>query len=266
MAYFAPETEEHLTGAGLKPGRMSYFAGRAAPMGAVGPGVVAATFYNFAPGLVARSIPAAWALATPEELVTARFAAVDAALRRMLGDDVVASPDVAEAAELARRAAEAATGEGRPLAAAHLDLTWPTAPHLVLWHALTILREHRGDGHIATLVAAEMDGLSALVSYTATGRGFVTSFAMASRGWSLEQWDGAVAALTERGVLAADGTLTEAGTELRKGVEDITNRLGAAPWNHLGDDGAARLGDIGGRLVRSLLTAGCFPDGVFAAR
>lgn len=266
MAYFAPETEEHLTGAGLKPGRMSYFAGRAAPMGAVGPGVVAATFYNFAPGLVARSIPAAWALATPEELVTARFAAVDAALRRMLGDDVVASPDVAEAAELARRAAEAATGEGRPLAAAHLDLTWPTAPHLVLWHALTILREHRGDGHIATLVAAEMDGLSALVSYTATGRGFVTSFAMASRGWSLEQWDGAVAALTERGVLAADGTLTEAGTELRKGVEDITNRLGAAPWNHLGDDGAARLGEIGGRLVRSLLTAGCFPDGVFAAR
>ncbi len=89
---------------------------------------------------------------------------------------------------------------------------------------------------------------------------------MASRGWSQEQWDGAVAALAERGVLGADGALTDAGTALRAEVEDTTNRLGAAPWNHLGDDGAARLGEIGGRLVRALLAAGCFPDGVFATR
>lgn len=265
MAYFAPETEELLTGAGLKPGRMSYFAGRAAPMGAVGAGVVAATFYNFSPTLVARSIPDAWTLATPETLVAARFAAVDAALRRMLGDDVVASPEVAEAAGLARRAAEACTVEGRPLAAGHLDVAWPAEPHLVLWHALSILREHRGDGHIAALVAAGLSGLEALVSYTATGRGFVMPFAMASRGWKQEQWDAAGAALAERGVLAADGTLTGDGTALRKRIEDDTNRLGAGPWDHLGDEGAARLGEIGGGLVRTLLAAGCFPDGVFAA-
>lgn len=265
MAYFAPETEELLTGAGLKPGRMSYFAGRAAPMGAVGPGVVAATFYNFNPTLVARSIPDAWALAAPEALVMARFAAVDAALRRMLGDDVVTSAEMAEAAGLARRAAEACTVEGRPLAAAHLDLEWPGAPHLVLWHALSVLREHRGDGHIAVLVAAGLSGLEALVSYTATGRGFVVPFAMGSRGWSQEQWDGAVAALAGRGVLDGDGALTAEGTALRKGIEDDTNRLGAGPWDHLGDAGAARLGEIGGGLVRSLLAAGCFPDGVFAA-
>jgi hypothetical protein len=264
MCYFAPETEQHLTGAGLKPGRMSYFAGRSAPMGAVGPGVVAATFYNFSPSLVARTIPAAWTMATPAALVTARFAAVDAALRRMLGDDVVASPEVAEAAGLARRAAEACSVQGRPLAAAHLDLEWPTEPHLVLWHALSILREHRGDGHIAMLVGADLDGLEALVSYTATGRGFVTPFAMASRGWSQEQWDAAVVRLAERGVLTADGALTGDGTTLRKGIEDDTNRLGAGPWTHLGDDGAARLAEIGGGLVRMLLAAGCFPDGVFA--
>ncbi|WP_300017784.1 hypothetical protein [Pseudonocardia sp.] len=266
MCYFAPETEQHLTAVGLKPGRMSYFAGRSAPMGAVFPGVVAATFYNFNPELVARSIPAAWSMATPAVLVTARFAAVDAALRRMLGDDVVASPAVAEAAALARRAAEGCTVEGRALAAAHLDLDWPTEPHLVLWHALTILREHRGDGHIAVLVGAGLDGLEALVSYTATGRGFVTSFAMASRGWSQEQWDAAVVRLAERGLLTAAGELTADGTALRKRIEDDTNRLGADPWIHLGDDGAARLGEIGGGLVRSLLAAGCFPDGVFASR
>ncbi len=266
MAYFAPETEQHLVAAGLKPGRMCYFAGRSAPMGAVGAGVVTATFYNFNGALVARHIPAAWALAAPSTLVGARFAAVDDALRRMLGADVLASADVAEAAELARRAASACTGEGRPLAAAHLELDWPAAPHLVLWHAVTILREHRGDGHITRLVDAGLSGLEALVSYTATGRGFVVPFAQASRGWSREQWDAAVAALADRGVLDAGGALTPAGEALRTQIEADTNRLGHAPWAHLGADGAARLGEIGGALVRALLAAGCFPDGVFAAR
>jgi hypothetical protein len=266
MAYFAPETEEHLTAAGLRPGRMSYFAGRSAPMGAVGAPVVAATFYNFNPELVARHIPAAWALAEPAALVAARFAAVDAALRRMLGSAVVDSPEAAEAAGLARRAAEACTGEGRPLAAAHLDLEWPSAPHLVLWHALSILREHRGDGHVALLLTAELSGAEALVSATATGRGFVPEFAMASRGWSQGQWDAAVARLHERGILDTDGQLTADGTALRRRIEHDTNRLGGTPWAHLGDEGAARLGELGGALVRALLAAGCFPDGVFAAR
>lgn len=265
MSYFAPETEELLTAAGLLAGRMTYFAGRAAPMGAVGPGVVAATFYNFNPALVARSIPAAWELADPATLVAARFAAAGAALRRMLGDDVLGAPEVAEAAGLARRAAEAVTPEGRPLAAAHLDLDWPTEPHLVLWHALSILREHRGDGHVAQLVAAGLDGCEALVSYTATGRGFVPGFAMTSRGWSQEQWDAAAGRLRSRGLLDAGGALTAEGTALRKRVEDATNRSGAAPWSHLGAGGAARLGDLGGRLVRALLAAGCFPEGIFAA-
>lgn len=266
MTYFAPETEQHLVAAGLKPGRMCYFAGRSAAMGAVAPGVVTATFYNFNGALVARHIPAAWGLATPATVVAARFAAVDGALRRMLGDDVVASADVAEAAGLARRAASACTAEGRPLAAAHLDLDWPSEPHLVLWHALSILREHRGDGHVALLVDAGLGGLEALVSYTATGRGFVAPFAMASRGWSQEQWDEAVLALEERGVLDAEGALTPAGEDLRKVIELDTDRLGHAPWANLGADDVARLGEIGGVLVRALLAAGCFPEGVFAPR
>lgn len=265
MTYFAPETEEHLTAAGLKRGRMCYFAGRAAPMGAVGPGVVAATFYNFSPTLVARHLPAAWGLASPAAVVAARFAAVDAALRRMLGDDVVASAEVAEAAGLARRAAEAASVEGRPLAAAHLDVPWPDAPHVVLWHGLSVLREHRGDGHVALLAAAGLDGLEALVSYTATGRGFVAPFAMASRGWSREEWDAGAARLAERGLLDDTGALTPEGAALRRQVEHDTDRLGAGPWQHLGAEGAARLAETGGRLTAALLAAGCFPAGVFAA-
>lgn len=266
MAYFAPETEERLTGAGLKPGRMTYFAGRAAPMGAVGGGVVAATFYNFAPGLVARHLPAAWELATPAAVVEARFAAVDAALRRMLGDDAIGAPEIAEAAALARRAAQGCPVEGRPLAAAHLDLAWPAEPHLALWHALSVLREHRGDGHVAVLAAAGLDGLEALISHTATGRGFVPEFARTSRGWTQEQWDAAAARLADRGLLEPTGALTGSGAALRKRLEDDTSRLGLAPWALLGDDGAARLAEIGGGLVRRLLAAGCFPQGLFAGR
>ncbi|NMI00614.1 hypothetical protein HF526_25380 [Pseudonocardia sp. K10HN5] len=273
MVYFAPETERLLTGAGLEPGRMTYFAGRAAPMGAVSASVVAATFYNFNPDLVARHIPAAWELADPATLVAARFAAADAALRRLLGDETVASPAVAEAAGLARRAAEACDPQGRPLAAGHLDLEWPVEPHLVLWHALSILREHRGDGHIALLLDAGLTGIEALVTATATGKGFVVPFAKASRGWSDAQWDGAVAALRSRGLLGdGDGSgpdglgLTAEGDALRRRLEGDTDRLGAGPWSHLGADDAGRLAELGGVLVRTLVAAGCFPDGVFAAR
>jgi hypothetical protein len=265
MIYFAPEADRHLAAAGLRPGRMTYFASRAAPMGAVGPGVVAAVFHNFHPALVARHIPRAWTLAAPDAVLPARLAAVDAALRRMLGDGVAQDADVVEAAGLARRAAEAVAVEGRPLAAAHAELPWPDAPHLVLWHAVSVLREHRGDGHVAALVAAELDGLEALVSHTATGRGFVPAVARASRGWSEEEWAAGAARLTGRGLLDADGALTDEGRALRRGVEQETDRLGAGPWRALGAERAARLGEVGGRLVAALLAAGCFPAGVFAA-
>lgn len=267
LVYFAEESEPRFVAAGLEPGRMSYFAGRAAPMGAVSASVVTATFFNFNHELVAQSIPKAWRLADPSALVAARFEIADAALRRLLGDDGVGSPEVAEAAGLARTAAEAATVEGRPLAAGHLDVEWPGEPHLVLWHALSILREHRGDGHIAALVAARLSGLEALLTATATGTGFVPGFARASRGWSREQWDAGIAGLRERGLLdpAQDLTLTPDGAALRERLEEDTDRLGAAPWDALGADGAGRLAELGTGLARTALAAGAFPaEGVFA--
>ncbi|MGW2879463.1 SCO6745 family protein [Streptomyces sp. NPDC001233] len=264
MAYFAPETEEELTAAGLEAGVMCYLGGRAAPMGAVSASVVHAVFYTFNPERVRRHIPKAWSLATPATLVEARFVAADRALNRMLGAEVITSPEVAEAAELARRAASSAATEGRPLAGSHQELDWPTAPHLVLWHGLNILREHRGDGHMATLLNAGLSGLQALVSNAATGRGFLPSFAQSHRGWSEEQWDTAVDELRERGVLDAAGGLTKEGSALRAQLEEDTDRSGAAPWRTLGADGIQRLADVGGRLTNLLLAAGCLPsEGVF---
>jgi len=267
LIYFAPETEERLVATGLEPGRMCYFAGRSAPMGAVNGGVVAATFYNFNPALVARCIPKAWQLASPAAVIKARFAAADAALSRLLGPDVVASADMTAFAGLVREAASACSAEGRPLYAGHADLDWPDAPHLVLWHGLSLLREHRGDGHVAALLASGLSGLAALITHVATGRGFVPGFARSSRGWSRAAWDQAVADLIARGLLEADDVLAPAGQELRADVEAATDRMAAAPWQHLGDQRTEEVIRIGKAMTRLVMAAGAFPsEGVFAAR
>ncbi|MEW2517207.1 SCO6745 family protein [Actinacidiphila alni] len=263
MVYFAPETQAELTAAGLEKSRMCYFAGRAAALGPVGAAVVASTFYNFNPALVARHIPRAWTMATPEAITAARLRAVDAVQHRLLGAAADA-PEMAEAAGLALRATEACTGAGRPLYAAHAELPRPEQPHLAFWHATTLLREYRGDGHLAVLLSAELDGLEALVTHTATGKGFLPDFARASRGWSEQEWDAASERLRERGVLDAAGTLTEAGVELRRQIESETDRLGRAPYEHLGEEGTARLTELAQGLTMRALGAGAFPAGVFA--
>ena len=263
MTYFVPETEAHLVAVGLRPGRMCYFAGRAAPMGAVTGGVVAATFYNFNPVLVAKHVPRAWTLATPEVVVAARFRSVDAALRRLLGETAT-SPDISEAADLARTASQACTPEGRPLYAGLADLDWPGEPLLDLWHGTSLLREHRGDAHTAALVGAGLSGLEALVTHTATGRGFTRQAAQLTRGWTEAEWSVAEDGLRERGLLDRDGALSAAGAAHRASVEDATSRASCAPWEHLGPERSARLAEIGTGLTRTLLAAGVFPDGVLS--
>ncbi len=267
LSYFVPETEQKLTEAGLRPGRMCYFAGRSAAMGAVTAAVVTATFYNFDPGLVRRHIPRAWTLASPADILAARLEAVDLALRRLLGADLIGSAEVAEAAVLARRATEACGPEGRPLFAAHAELDWPGPPHLQLWHAITLLREHRGDGHLAALLGQHLNGIDAIVSHTATGRGFLEPAAKALRGWSNEDWAASVRRLQDRGLLDDAGSgLTQQGSALRARLEADTDELASAPWRRLGVADSQRLTDLGKSLSRLVVAAGAFPAGVFAQR
>lgn len=266
LIYFAPEGDEHFTNLGLRAGRMGYFASRSAPLGAVSTSVVTATFYNFNPALVANYIPQAWTIASPERIIASRFEAVDAALRRLLGGDLIESATMREAAELAAEATTACTPEGRPLYAGHADLQWPTSPHLMLWHALSLLREHRGDGHIATLVAHELDGLAALITHTATGTGFRTEVAKSLRGWSDEQWDAGVERLHTDGILDSGGELTERGAAQRQRIEEQTDALALAPWVHLGDQKAERLRGLGRELADKALAEGAIPAGVFAGQ
>jgi hypothetical protein len=263
--YFSPEQDEYLTAVGLRPGRMCYFAGRAAAMGAVGPGTVTATFANFAPALVARHVPRAWTLAAPEQVLAARLDGARASLTRLLGGADAAAPEVAELAGLLREACTVLTPEGRPLYAAHADQPWPEEPVLSLWHGATLLREHRGDGHVACLLRAGLTGLESLVTHTLTGRGFTEAAARATRGWSDQEWAAAVDRLAARG-LVADGALTEAGVALRAEIEAGTDELSAAPWVHLGPERTTRVVELGRGLSARLVAAGAYPAGVLAAR
>jgi hypothetical protein len=260
--YFAPETDERLAAVGLRPGRMVYFAGRAAPMGPVGAGVVTATFYNFSPSLVAHMIPRAWTLASPEQVLAARLDAARASLTRLLGEQTAASPEVAELAGLLRDACSVLTPEGRPLYAGHADLPWPEEPLLQLWHGATLLREHRGDGHIAALLHAGLSGLEALITHSATGRGFTEVAAKATRGWTDEQWAAACAALADRGLLD-DAGLTAEGEELRSRIEMHTDALAADPWLSLGAEATARVVELGKGLSQRLVEGGAFGQGIF---
>ena len=264
LGYFSADVDEAMGGLGLR-GRARYFVSRAAAMGAVGPGVVTATFYHFHPGLVAHAMTGVWELTTPSAAVEARYRGVDASLRRLLGEDVIVSEQMAEAAGLARRAAEACTPQGRPLYAAHADLAWPDEPHLVLWHALTLLREHRGDGHVATLVGAGVSGLEALITHTATGKGFLLEAAQKSRGWSEDEWDACAASLVDRGLLDRDGALTDDGRTLRRELEATTDRLDFGPWSALGEQQVARLHELATPMVQRALENGALPPGVFAS-
>jgi hypothetical protein len=266
MLYFAPEADEELTKIGLRPGRMCYFASRSAAMGPVPAGVTTATFYNFNPTLVARYIPRAWGLASIEDILAARLTAADRALRRLLGgDEAAGSPAVAEAAELARDATVGLRPHGRPLYAGHADLDWPEEPHLVLWHAVTLLREYRGDGHVAVLLAAQVTGLDALITHTATGRGFTVAAAKNSRGWSDAEWAAAEARLREHGLLDGAG-LTVEGAKLRESIEAATDDIASDPWRRLGADRTDRLVELGRALSRQLVNAGAFPADTFARR
>ncbi|MFC9224527.1 hypothetical protein ACFT8W_28030 [Streptomyces hygroscopicus] len=257
--YFSPDYGEELAKLGLEDSTAAYFVGRAAAMGRVGPGTVTATFFSFSHELIARHIPAAWDVISPEVALEARWRAADSVLRRVLGEEAIASKEMAEAAELALRATEGCSRLARPLYAAHADLPVPDAPHLALWHAATLLREHRGDAHLMTLVSAGLDAVEALASHTATGRGMSTKWILRTRGFSAEEWEAGRQRLRDRGLLTDDNELTEAGERLRQSLEDETDRLDAAPYEHLGAEGVARLTELATTFTMTARQNGAFP-------
>jgi hypothetical protein len=247
--YTAPEPRATAAAAGLKGFWMAYFATRAAPLGPVPAEVVEATFFYYSPVRVRRAIPDAWSFSSPERALAARYEGMDAALRRFLGTGpgLLGSPEVEEAAALAREAADRMPLMGRTLAAGWSSLPWPDEPHLALWHACTLLREGRSGTHLIALAAHGLDGCQSVVSHVAAGaapRAWIRDEAA----WSEDDEAVAVDALRQRGWLDADGAITEAGTAGREAVERLTDELDSPHWLALGEHRCGRLAALMGRL------------------
>ena len=254
--YFLPEAADAYASLGDIGPRTGYFASRAAAMGEVPTDVVISTFYNFNPRLVRESMVPAWKVAPATKWVETRFGAVDTGLHRGW-NGVVDSPAIRELAGLLRAAAERAceSPEGRPLFAGHASLAWPDEPHLQLWLAQTLLREFRGDGHIAALVCEGLSGLEALITHA--GAGDVTAKVLASsRAWPEQEWNEGVDGLASRGIVNADGSLTEKGRAQRDRIELRTDELSVAPYSVLGDEKCERVRELARPLSRAIVDSG----------
>ncbi|MFJ3336268.1 hypothetical protein [Streptomyces sp. NPDC086766] len=260
LVYFAPEARRAADGLGLRGFWMGYFALRAAPLGPVPAPVVTSCFYVFHPDRVGRALPDAWAYAAPADVLAAREEAMDAALTRALGPDAATGGLMAEAADLAWEAAAAADTAGRVLGAANQALDRPRQAHVRLWQALTTLREHRGDGHVAVLVAQGLGPVDAMVLKSAAGESDATLL-RETRKWDETAWRAAEDRLRARGWLEEDGTLTAAGAAGHAEVEALTDAAAEQPWTALGADRSARLADLLEPLVTAVLGTGLIPSG-----
>ena len=255
MTYFAPEARAALDGLGYRGFWMGYFAARSAPLGAVPRDVVAAIFYNFARERVAKALPTAWEIAGPEAALRARQESAIAALRRYgIGED----ENVAVAAELAGRAARQAPLDGRPLFAANLALPWPEDPLAALWHATTLLREQRGDAHVAVLAAAGISGRESNVLHAAAGR-IPRDYIARARDYDDATWRHHEQGLAERGVLNDDGSPTAAGRELKDHIESSTDALALSALDALGDDEVEALFQALTPITRAVVAGGDVP-------
>lgn len=232
VPYLADEPNEALMALGLRGYWDTYFAGRAAPFGRDVPAeVIHAVFYNFAEEEVARHIPGVWELTTPEAAIAARERGCVAGLRRFIGD-VADGPGITRAADLLTKAATSASAAARPLYAALRALPLPDEPVARLWHAATLLREHRGDGHVVALMAEGIGGVEAhVLQARALG---VTDEQYGRVGHlSVDRMTAIYDGLRSRGLVDVDRRITDAGRSARERVEAMTNRLAEPPYDAL---------------------------------
>ncbi len=262
--YRSRELRARLEQLGITDRLAGYLAQRAAPLGLPdgrpGPQLVTATFYGFAPGAVAHWMPAVWDVASPAQILDATLDAMRELFERMLGDQ---ADEVAELEVMLRPVVNAQEVAGRPLAAAWKDI--PRTGHAMvdLWLATCVIRESRGDGHIALLVA---EGIGPLASHLiSTGDASEVRAALRGlRAWSDPEIDAAVAELQDAGLLDADGRRTPRCRELRRSIEDRTNTLSARGWAQVGEGTVDRIATVALALLPPVLESGTLLPPVIA--
>lgn len=254
VTYFSPEAREAFADIGLTRYWDGYFAGRAAPLGAVTAAPVVAIFSGFAPFLVERVLPAVWSTVTVDRVLDARSRGAAETLRNLVPDE----RSVTEAADVLAQAAARADTIGRPLAAANSALPVESDPYRRLWQAAATLREHRGDGHVIALVEGGIAGISTIVLRSAVD--IDATSVRKARGWTEEQWATEVEDLSTRGLLTGQGQITEKGTAALDRAEQVTNRLAVRPWLGVTDDEIADVARTLAPIARACQTVFPFPN------
>ena len=255
VTYMADEPTEAVMALGLRNVWDAYFAGRAAPLGRDVPAaVVHALFYNFAEGEVARHIPRGWYMVTPEAANAARQQGSVAALQRILGD-LADTPSIARAAELVTKAGMSARTDGRALYAAVRTLPLPTEPLARLWHGANLLREHRGDGHVAALLPMGVAGTESHVLHALSEGMPAEDFGRVSH-LPKAQLAGVVDGMRARGLIGADGWLTSAGRQVKERVESLTDELAGPAYDIRDPHELDQLGEDLAPLAAVLVAAG----------
>ncbi|MEO2106475.1 MAG: hypothetical protein ABGZ36_12625 [Actinomycetota bacterium] len=255
IMYFAKEVQDRFEALGMEPRGEGYVAGRAAPMGAVGAGAATAAFYGFNPAVLQYALPAAWGKASPATILTARAEGVQEVFERVQAP----TDGVAEAIELSSRATEGLDCAGRPLAAANAQVPLTGMPFADLWQVTAVLREHRGDGHLAVLLTHELGPVDAMVPYATWQDRVSRRFLQRSRMWDDDAWSAAEERLRTRGWMDTEGQLTEEGIANRDAIEAATDRLAAPPYAVLGEDDARRLFDLIRPVAAALNDGGAYP-------
>lgn len=254
MVYFVPEADAEYGRFGVDPAG-GYFGSRSAPMGAVPDAVIISTFYNFSPRAVTLAMPGVWAAADPEEWQAARFRVVQQSLSRV-GVNLT-QDEITEARAIVDPVVAGLNLGGKPLAAANSAVALPDDPLSALWQQITVIREWRGDVHIAVLVTNEIGPSDCLAMQVGAGK-FPFRLARATRRWTDDEWTAAQKRLAARGWANGDGTLTSDGFEAREHVESETDRLCETIWRDVGDAGATRLTELIAPINTAITEAGTY--------
>lgn len=254
FVYFVPEAAEEYAAVGIE-GRGGYFGSRAAPLGPVPAEVVLATFYNFSPAAVLPAMAGVWDTASPAVLQAARFRAAQRAMQRT--GVALSDAEIAEARAVLDPVVAGLDLAGKPLAAANAAVALPDDALTALWQQITVIREWRGDVHIAALVANGIGPCDCMVLQVGTGR-FPAGVARATRQWNDEQWAASVARLGEQGWTSADGALTDLGVSERERIEADTDRLCAPIWEGVDPAAVVRVTELVNRIDAAMVAAGTY--------
>lgn len=254
-AIWSPRTNEVLDklGLGFVP---AYLWGRAVGLGDPPGEVVAAAFGVYEPRLVTAVYEHARRQCGRAGFLAAREEATIASLSDILGD-----VDVTGSVAVLRRGVEAADNCGRALFSGLNSLDWPDDPVGQLWRACDLLREHRGDSHMAVWIAAGLGPVAVnLLTELWLGMPLGVYTAM-RRGWPEADIVSAVAELEARG-LVSGAEITAAGRVFRDQLEDRTDALEQPVVDAMGEDFEPVIQALD-TWSTTIAASGAFPPGTY---